>query len=308
MTLLSLLAAILLEQIRPLPVRRVLHDPIAAFARFIEDRLNDGQARHGTIGWCFAVLLPSALALLIYSVLFWLQPVAALLFNALVLYLCMGYRFHSHAYGRIHAALRANEVDQARLLLAEWRGGSYDLTPSEEVARLAMEQAMVVGHRQLFALFPLFILLPGPSGVLLYRLSERFATLWAEGREPGFTEFGRFARRAFYVIDWLPARITAVAFSIVGDFEDAVYCWRTQSGLWPEENEGVLISAGAGALGVKLGNPVRQSGEVLDRPEMGTGDDADVDYLYSAVGLIRRTLVFFLLLILLASIAGWAGG
>ena len=78
MTLLSLLAAILLEQIRPLPVRRVFYEPIAAFARFIEDRLNDGQARHGTIAWCFAVLLPSGLALLIYTLLFWLQPVAAL--------------------------------------------------------------------------------------------------------------------------------------------------------------------------------------------------------------------------------------
>lgn len=307
MTLLSLLAAILLEQFRPLPLRRLVSEPLAAYARFVEDRLNDGQARHGTIAWCLAVLLPCGLVLLVYSLLFWLQPLAALLFNALVLYLCMGYRHHSHSFSRIHAALRANEVDQARLLLAQWRGGSYDRTPAREIACLAIEQAMVSGHRQLFALFPLFVLFPGPSGVLLYRLSERFAAMWAEGREPGFTEFGRFARHAFAIIDWLPARITAVAFSIVGDFEDAIYCWRTQSGLWHDANEGVLIASGAGALGVRLGNPVQQSGEVLDRPAMGTGDEADIDFLYSAVGLARRTLVFFLLLILLAGITGWAG-
>lgn len=307
MTLLSFIVAILLEQIRPLPVRRLVGEPIEALARFLEDRFNDGQARHGTVAWCVAVLLPVALSLLIYSVLFWLQPIAALIFNAVVLYLCMGYRFHSHSYDRIHAALRANEVDHARVLLAEWRGGSYDCTPPSEIARLAIEHAMVEGHRNLFALFPMFIFLPGPSGVLLYRLAERFANLWAEGREPGFTEFGRFARRAFALIDWLPARITAVAFSIMGDFEDAIYCWRTQSGLWPDPVEGVLIASGAGALGVRLGNPVRQSGEVLDRPELGTGDEADVDYMYGAVGLVRRTLVFFLLVILLVGIAGWAG-
>jgi adenosylcobinamide-phosphate synthase len=307
MTLLSLLVAIILEQIRPLPVRRFVEEPVAVLARFVEDRLNDGVARHGTIAWCVAVLGPTVLAAVIYGLLFALQPIAAIVFNVVVLYLGLGYRQHSHYYGRIHASLRARELDRARQLLAEWRGGRYDHTPSDEVARLAIEHALVIGHRQVFALFPMFLLFPGPSGVVLYRLSERFAHLWAEGREPGFTEFGRFARRAFDIIDWVPARITAIAFSIMGDFEGAIYCWRTQSALWPRPVDGVLIASGAGALGIQLGNLVHDGSEVVERPEMGTGETADVDFMYSAVGLIRRTLVLFLLVILLVGITGWAG-
>ena len=307
MTLLSLLVAILLEQLRPLPWRRFVEEPVEALAGFLEDRLNDGQARHGTVAWCLAVLVPTLVSIVIYVGLFVWQPVAAVVFNVIVLYLGFGYRQHSHFYGRIHASLRAQDIDRARSLLADWCGGRHDRTPPSELARLAIEKGLVVGHRQVFALFPMFLLFPGPSGVVLYRLSERFAYLWAEGREPGFTEFGRFARRAFVVIDWLPARITAVAFSIMGDFEDAIYCWRTQAALWLDKVEGVLLAAGAGAIGVRLGNPIHGSGEVIERPELGTGDEADVDFMYSAVGLIRRTLVLFLVVILMVGIAGWAG-
>ena len=35
--------------------------------------------------------------------------------------------------------------------------------------------------------------------------------------------FGLFAGRAYYWIDWLPVRLTAVAFAVVGNFEDAIY-------------------------------------------------------------------------------------
>ena len=85
--------------------------------------------------------------------------------------------------------------------------------------------------------------------------------------------------------------MTALCFAIVGDFEDAIYCWRTQAKLWADESSGILLSSGAGALGVRLGMPVYESGEVTERPELGLGDDADVDFMQSTVGLVWRALV-----------------
>jgi membrane protein required for beta-lactamase induction len=39
------------------------------------------------------------------------------------------------------------------------------------------------------------------------------------------------------VIDWIPQRLTAFVFAVVGDFEDALFCWRSQAAQWvrPEE-------------------------------------------------------------------------
>jgi adenosylcobinamide-phosphate synthase len=115
-------------------------------------------------------------------------------------------------------------------------------------------------------------------------------------------DFGSFARKAFYVIDWLPSRITAISFSIVGDFEDAMYCWRMQADKWPEPTESVLLASGAGALGVRLGQPIHQSSDIIERPELGTGDEAEVEYLQSFVGLVRRSLVLYVLVMLMMGI------
>ena len=50
---------------------------------------------------------------------------------------------------------------------------------------------------------------------------------------------------------------------------------------------------------------LHQDGSIEYRPQLGDGDDADVDYMQAAVGLIWRALVLWLFLILLATIASW---
>jgi len=103
----------------------------------------------------------------------------------------------------------------------------------------------------------------------------------------------------------LPLRLTALSFAIVGDFEDAVYCWRTQAEGWAQHGMGIVLASGAGALGVRLGEPLPVGGEVEFRAELGLGDDADADYLQSAVSLIWRAAVLWLALISLFTIATW---
>ena len=105
----------------------------------------------------------------------------------------------------------------------------------------------------------------------------------------------------------LPLRLTAVGFAITGDFEDAIFCWRTQASSWMEPETGILLASGAGALGVRLGLPIRDGYGVEDRPEMGLGDDADVDFMQSTIGLAWRTLVLCLLIMALVWIAGGLG-
>jgi cobalamin biosynthesis protein CobD/CbiB len=67
-----------------------------------------------------------------------------------------------------------------------------------------------------------------------------------------------------------PARLTALSFAIVGDFEDAIYCWRTQAKTWAAEaggeHAGIVLASGAGALGVLLGGSVPVVG---GEPESG---------------------------------------
>lgn len=67
MSLLSLIAVFLIEQLQPLHYRRVVADPLAAWADFVESRCNAGAYRHGVLAWCLAVLLPVGLVALLYG-------------------------------------------------------------------------------------------------------------------------------------------------------------------------------------------------------------------------------------------------
>ncbi|MDA8255134.1 MAG: CobD/CbiB family protein [Betaproteobacteria bacterium] len=310
MTLVSIIIALVLEQLHALSAQRMVRDPLARLAGFLEDKFNDGGRSHGAIAWGLGVALPATLLSIIYAALMVYQPVPGFLLGIAVLYLTMGFRQFSHFFTGIHLALRAGEIDEARRLLAEWRGRGGERLNSGEIARLAIEQALLDSHRHVFAPLLWFAVL-GPAGALFYRLAHSFDELWGRRSEMEFGEFGQFARQAFVLIDWVPLRVTAAAFAVVGDFEDAVHCWRTQAVRWPEASSGILLASGAGALGVRLGMPVhdviQDTGGASDRPELGLGEDADPDFMQSTIGLVWRSLVLGLAVLALVAVSGWVG-
>ena len=113
-----------------------------------------------------------------------------------------------------------------------------------------------------------------------------------------FGDFARFAEQAFKIIDWLPSRATAAAFAIVGDFEDAVFCWRT-GGKMAGRPDGIVLASGVPAPLACAWGCRSLKRRVADRVEIGTGDEADVDFMQSAVGLVWRAIVLWLVLLLL---------
>jgi cobalamin biosynthesis protein CobD/CbiB len=307
MSLLSLIAVFLIEQLQPLNYRRAVAEPLGGWAAFIESRFNAGAYPHGIIAWCLAVLLPVLIVGALYGLLYSLSPILAWVLNVGILYLTMGFRQFSHHYTEIQLALRLGDVPRARELLAEWQGRSTDDLGAEDIARLSIEGALAASHRHVFAVLLWFVLLPGPCGAVLYRMALIVRDRWCRDKAIDQSDFSLFSRQVFGIIDWLPLRATASAFAIVGDFEDAVFCWRTQPAQWPDRELGIVLASGAGALGVQLGRPVVEGVEVSDRAELGLGDPADVDFMQSAVGLVWRATMLWMLLLFLLGLASLVG-
>jgi adenosylcobinamide-phosphate synthase len=299
---LSLLAALLLEQMRPVRAGNPVHASFDRYAAMLERQLNSGERHHGVLAWMLAVVPLALVTIAVYYALFAVNPLLAWLWNIAVLYLTMGFRQFSHYFTEIIRGLREANVESARAYLASWRGASASEFTAAEVARVSIELALVGSHRHVFGPVAAFIVL-GAAGPVVYRASAMLAERWGARTGDEFGDFGTFSRQAFFWLDWLPARLTAASFAIVGNFEDAVYCWRTQAMSWTARANGVILASGGGALGVRLGDALHETGHVEFRPELGTGDEADLDYMQSAVGLLWRALVLWLFLIFVVTVA-----
>ena len=323
MGFLSLIIALLIEQARPLHTHNVAYDAVRGTAEVLERNFNAGEKQHGVLAW-FLLVAPVTIAVwLVYFLLLRVHPFLGLAWNALVLYLTLGFRQFSHYYTDIQLALADNDLDRARALLTEWKRASdptfsaHDLVLAD-ICRVALEEALIASHRHVFGVFFWFVLLPGPSGAVLYRLADYLARRWnMPVKNAPLEPFGLFAQRAFHAIDWLPVRFTAIGFAIVGNFEDAVFCWRNHVHQWADPSRGILLAAGTGALGVRLGPTARSVPDPSTTPTIDGVDDPAIDAmpgveaspaaLRSGVGLVWRSMLLWTLLLLLLSLAGLFG-
>lgn len=307
MSLFSLIAALLIEHFRPFNGRNPVTLLFTRYANLLERHFNAGENVHGVVAWMLAVFLPTVAAGIAYAVLYILNPLLAWGFGALVLYALVNLKLLTTQAEGVAANLRDSNLDEARRQLGQWQGRSADEFSAGEIARSGIEQTLSCAHKSLFGVVAWFVVL-GPAGAVLYRLSQLLSQKWGGLDEQEFGQFGKFTVEAFELLDWVPLRLTAVSFAVVGDFEDAVYCWRAQAANWLQPGIGIVLASGAGALGVKLGDPLHAGGSIVFRPELGLGDEADADYLDSAVSLVWRTVVLWLVLLVLLTVAGWVGG
>ncbi len=264
-------------------------------------RLNAGDRNSGIVAWMVlmaAVLVPVAL---VWALAAAIHPAVVWLLDVAVLYATLRFLATVANLSSIEKALRAGDVALASNRLAQWKGEPVECDDGGIVARLAAEHALREAHHGAFGPLFWFLVLPGPLGLVLHPLALRAAQGWEHLVEPAERDFGWFAGRAFHVIDWIPQRVTAFAFAVVGDFEDALYCWRSQSAHWARPEEGIVLASGAGALGVRLGEPIPAGEAFAVRPGLGVGEPAREDALASLEGLLWRSLVLWLIVFLLAA-------
>jgi adenosylcobinamide-phosphate synthase len=139
--------------------------------------------------------------------------------------------------------------------------------------------------------------------------------------QPASAALQSAAARAWAAIDWLPARVTALAFAVVGSFEEAIDCWRNYAQRFPDDNDGVILAATSGAVNVRLGGEALKSAfspnasqgfrasaaDGMTDTESTPGREAEVGHLRSIVGLVWRCVVLWMVLLALLTLARLLG-
>ena len=317
MSWLSLVITLLLEQVRPLPAANPVYAAVRAISAWAERNLNAGRWQHGVYAWLLVVIGLALAVSAVYSIALWIHWLLALAVNVTVLFFTLGFRQFSHRGTEIQIALANGDLNAARRELTAWK---QQIEPSfsaadldqDEVVRQAIEHGLLLAQRHVFGVFFWFVVLPGPMGAVAYRLAEHVSRVW---NRPAVTpapadSFGDFARRAFAWIDWAPARLTSLGFAVVGDFEGAIYCWRQVSrqqpidGMPAPDSRTLILAAASGALNLRL-MPAVESARYFDEVgNEGAGlAEPSIPAVRSVVGLVWRTLLLWLVLLLLLTLA-----
>ncbi len=298
MNILSILLALLLEQRRPPTAQAEIRAYFERWAAFLDDQFNSGERHHGLLAWILAVLPVLGVALGLNALLTHWTTGFSWLLNTLVLLLLLNFRTTLADLTALQQRLRPS--GQERNLAEPQREDSLGEITLAIAA--GIEQALIAIHTQLLAVLFWYFWLPGCSGALLYWMAHQLNQRWGTQTD---SNFGHFSRRAFEWLDWIPLRLTALAFAIVGNFEDSLFCWRTQASASTSTQRIVLASA-AGALGIRLGDASSPQ-RVVDGLELGVGELPEIDHLRSAEGMIWRTVILWLLLMSMLSVAALVG-
>jgi len=287
---LAALAAVLLDRLFG-EVRRF--HPLVGFgtlAAAIEKRLNRRTIAGGVLGWALAVLPWVALALT-------LRPLVPFAVDVLLLYFSLGARSlceHAEAVAR---PLREGRLDEARQRVGWIVSRDTAALDESGVAKAGVESVLENGNDAIFGALFWFALLGGP-GALLFRLANTLDAMWGY-RTERYNLYGRWAARCDDALNWLPARLTALTYALLGRWRDALACWRTQAPGWESPNAGPVMAAGAGSLGVQCGGAAIYHGREEIRPPLGCGPAPVAADLGRAITLIRRSLWLWLAVLFL---------
>jgi len=282
---LAALAAVLLD--RALGEVSRWH-PLVGFgnlAAWLERKMNRNSLLTGGLAWLLAVGPWVALA-------FALRPLAPFAVDVVLLYFALGAQSLGEHAEAIVAPLQAGDLPAARQRVGWIVSRETAALDESGVAKAACESLLENGNDAIFGALFWFALLGGP-GALLFRLANTLDAMWGY-RTERYNLFGRCAARLDDALNYIPARLTALSYALLGKTRLALACWRSQAPGWDSPNAGPVMAAGAGSLGIALGGAAVYHGELEIRPPLGAGPAPVASDLRRAISLVKNSLWLWL--------------
>ena len=293
-----ILAALLLDRLLGEPRR---WHPLVGFGRLAtecESRLNPPQAASPAITRLKGVLALTLLVAPFTLLAYWLTQISDLgmLFSALILYLAIGARSLIEHARQVRDALLQNRLDDARRFTSYLVSRDTRNMTQTDMSRATIESTLENGSDAIFA--PLFwFVIAGAPGVVCYRLANTLDAMWGY-RTARFQHFGWAAARLDDLLNFIPARLTALTYAFVGNFSYALRCWRNQARFCESPNAGPVMASGAGALALQLGGPAIYHGELKYRPQLGMGKAPAPSDINPALALLQRGILLWIIVML----------
>lgn len=315
--LIVLLCALLLDYFFGEPKK---YHPLVGFGRFavyLEERLNEDlldkkvgfnadkkpqTTQQNRINGLIAVLVCLVPAWW-FTWLIISDGLLGMLLEIIILYLALGLNSLKQHAQQVLRPLQSNQLDQARHALAMIVSRDTQQMDEEGICRATTESVLENGSDAVFATI-FWFLVAGAPGVVVYRLTNTLDAMWGYKTER-YNNFGFFVARFDDLLNFIPARLTALSYALMGNWKNAMKCSSKQGILWESPNAGVVMAAGAGALDVQLGGADQYDGEVKQRPDLGCGQKAETQTIHLACELVDHAVILWVVVVALICVPAW---
>jgi len=273
--------------------------PLVGFgncANWLELRVNRYPNTIGSITFgalsVFALVAPIALLLILLKLhLQHHYGSYAAIFDLLILYWAIGLRSLQDHIQPIQIALESSDIDQARQLVSHVVSRDSAHMETDQITSAAIETTIENGCDAVFSvLFWYFI--GGPLMVIVYRLVNTLDAMWGY-RNERFESFGKTAAKLDDLLNYLPARVTALTYGICGNLKGALNSWRVDAPQLDSPNAGPVMTAGAGSLNLRLGGNAIYQGQRKNKHYFGGTETPIPSDITRALRLVNLSTVIW---------------
>lgn len=257
-----------------------------------------------------------------------LLQVLGLALSLLVLVACVGDQRFGTQVRRYMQSVSAGDFTAASIYLNELSAQDCHAENMRQLNRSFLALLLTRLNERVLALLFWFVVL-GPMGAVLYRSVTQLQPQSAatqtdndvvDGVEPAEESLGDRSqsdvcqsdgfsdsvRRLKGIMDWLPVRLTALCYAMIGSFTDVMGLWRTdrqgEDDDWVASNDRLLLDVGIGSL---------QLQSVYVDGGADSADDLDAksgcEHVLAVRALCKRTLMAWVVILALMTLAGWLG-
>ena len=282
-----------------------LPHPVVMFGRLIalgEKRLNKGSWRRtkGAVLAITLVMMTFILTSIIQHILYLLHPCCMLVFDAIIIFYCLAGKTLMCEVRDVFVALEQS-LEKGRLQVSRIVGRDTSQLSANEVRTAALET--LAENLSDGVVAPLFwLVLAGVPGMLAYKMTNTLDSMIGY-KTTRYARFGTFAARLDDIVNYIPARLTAVLMIIASQRPRLFAFVVNNSAHHASPNSGWPEAALAGLLNCRFGGPHTYFGEYIDKPYIGNHErQLTTNDMHKALSVNMKTE---LLMIALSAVVLW---
>ena len=221
--------------------------------------------------------------------------------DSALLYLCLGaHSLRAHAMA-VQKALSEDDIESARIKVGLMVSSDTSTMNKEDILLACTQSILENGNDAVLAPIFWFVVLGAP-GAILYRLVNTLDAMWGY-KNIHYQNFGWAAAKLDNLLNWIPIRLTAVSYILLGDIKAG---WRSlvrQAKTWYVPDAAPVLAAGAGTLGIDMSGLVYNERLIENNPRIGLGKRQEITDISRCCDLVERAIILWLAINLVFSLS-----